>query len=757
MIISHAGASAVRRNLIGLRLTLEPGVFSLTGRATNLTRTSTQHRALSLAPATFTLTGRSTAIPGAGVAPVAGTKLADEHQQFLVAAPTRVRFGTSTNYVEKDVVHGGTASIDFFGGVDPAPQQIKEAISMGAAPITIVDPGVDGSPMPLGDAITDTNGIIIDANYRAIAAVMGEADGFTYLKGQPSDDVVNFTAFESVHTKFTPSQQPLADQSPDGLRTTWEKGGPAIDESGNYYSNAANAIFETNIVGNPGVNNFQQTAGGNNTMTTAPQISWIDTAGAIDGNMRSWFIPENVDVFHPIAMACAYGRPGWNMQRMIAFQSGVIANARSMNNAHNGCFDQLRAGLVPTSICVTNASEFALVACWDTIAVKGVIAFVALAGMPNGYTLNGPDNLDNYWGDWKQMYPGLQNLGNWAFAKVVGYLDLPSDMKAPTEIFATTGVSPWDTGYGGLTPQRETLNLDNAPDRALFQTGGTHNRGIAKTGMAVVISKSERKACFIDLKPLFAYYFKMYFGTPEDYLLTKNPAKTAGAWPFTFTEEPEQIPTIVKSLSFANPPTCVRTTLWSPYAALNETTYAWITTEEGTIHAVELGDYLKPAATPSPDDIDFTNFKIRVGENPVNMSYLRREMNSSGAEQFGQKVYVVSRGTRKVQLVNLYTGQIEKEIQDSRIIDPVWVDDNEANGSTAVVMTIADYTGQKVHNIQDDVVVLNAQLVECQLPGALTDPKCMPRDGAGNHAEFEYSGGLACVGPVRAVLGSNVP
>ncbi|MGJ7497179.1 hypothetical protein ACSFA8_19120 [Variovorax sp. RT4R15] len=648
----------------------------------------------------------------------------------------------------KMILSGGTASNDFFGG-DPAPMTPGKAVySLGPV---IPDPRVqvpDPTPMPKGDAITSIAGAVLSDRYKAMADKLHTAEGMAYLKGLPSTLASVPTYKESAHTRFTKAQQIPAGETD---RTTWEKGGPAVDDSGNYYSNTANAIFDADDANHPGVNNFQMTAGGNASFTTAPQISWIDAEGERDGNMRSaapWHGPLNPR--KPIAMSHAFGRPGWNMQSMVVFADGLIANARGMNNAQNAAADRLKSGLVPTDIYVTNSSEFALVTCWDKVNVKGVLAIVALAGMPNGYTRNGMENLDDYWGDWKQLYPGLQNLGNWAFAKVVGYLDLP-DMKAPTGVFASTGVHPYN-GYGGLEPQREKLNLDNAADRARFADGGTHERGIAKVGVAVVISKSERKAIFIDLKPLFAYYRKMYFGTEANYAKTKTKGNAAGQWPLTFIEAPEQIPIVLKTVTFSNPPTVVRMTLWSPYAAQGQKPRAWIATEEGTIHTYEMASW-----TPTAAQIVNTGFKVRTGANPVYLGYIRSTINVAGATEFSEKLLVVSRARRSVQWVNLYTGKIEREFQDSRVVDPVGVDDSEANGSFVPVMSIADYTGRAVHNVQYGVIEGNPQFGVCQPGTNMTNARCYPAAVSGRRADFEYSGKLAVPGKVRAVLGSNVP
>ena len=40
------------------------------------------------------------------------------------------------------------------------------------------------------------------------------------------------------------------------------------------------------------------------------------------------------------------------------------------------------------------------------------------------------------------IHPGFFNQGNYIFMKVLGYVDLPANMKAPTSIKVTTGMHP---------------------------------------------------------------------------------------------------------------------------------------------------------------------------------------------------------------------------------------------------------------------------------------------------------------------------
>src|SRR4029078_9741719 len=94
-----------------------------------------------------------------------------------------------------------------------------------------------------------------------------------------------------------------------------------------------------------------------------------------------------------------------------------------------------------------------------------------------------------------------------------------------------------------------------------FLSGGASYGRYAKGGVAVVISKSEQKVAFIDLKPLFTYVNSVYFGGDQ---ATFN-ARTASLGQadnqrrYTFTQQPSQVPTVVKTVSLTQRPTAVKT------------------------------------------------------------------------------------------------------------------------------------------------------------------------------------------------------
>ncbi|OUL97927.1 hypothetical protein A8M77_34420 [Variovorax sp. JS1663] len=132
--------------------------------------------------------------------------------------------------------------------------------------------------------------------------------------------------------------------------------------------------------------------------------------------------------------------------------------------------------------------------------------------------------------------------------KLLGYVDLPG-MNAPTEIAVTTGFDQFQTalpGSGEFMGQSNSPLTDGAK-RASFSGSGANANRYAKAGVAVVISKSEKKAAFIDLKPLFTYVNGVYFGSgPTEFT---NLGQADNQWPYTFANKPQQTPTVISTVT----------------------------------------------------------------------------------------------------------------------------------------------------------------------------------------------------------------
>jgi hypothetical protein len=611
----------------------------------------------------------------------------------------------------------------------------------------------DGSTVPTGTststitAPTSTTPTSLDkSTYVSLASNWGTTSGIAFRYGAAStvSDSGLPTAYDrGVGTAFTTgpgSQEPNVGLG--GYAGSWQVGGPATTSAGDYFQNMANVAFVADDPSqSPGVSVFQQIAVSRNVFSQLPQISRIYEDGIKDPNIRAL----NLGAVRPTAMGRCAGRPGWCVNSIVAFQDGTISNARGSNTALNQASLKLDANMVPTAVAVSNSAEFAMVTVWDTVNQRGRVAVIALTGLCNGCTLSNPAN-EQYWGEWKEPEPGLANLGNIAYMKLLGYVELP-DMSAPTEIAISTGWNPWD---GRTAEERDTLPLSVEANRAKFKDGAVYQDAYAKTGVAVVISKTDRKAAFIDLRPLFQYYKKMYFGTTSDYNSTKNVGNAASQWPFPFSAVSEQVPKVVKVVNFDRPPTAVKLQLWGSNPR------AWIATEEGSLRIFSLGNYMATAGGGTADQIQQTG-SVAVGANPTSISYYRAEVNTTN-NMINTRLLVSSRAERKIRWIDLASNGsggtvLSQTLQDKNLKDPIAIDDNESHGSEVSVVTVADFA-KGVTNFRYSPLVMHASYTACQPPGCAT--------GSGNTG-FEFAGpltqvgGAALPGKAFAVSGANVP
>ncbi|RYF35256.1 MAG: hypothetical protein EOO21_04130, partial [Comamonadaceae bacterium] len=419
-----------------------------------------------------------------------------------------------------------------------------------------------------------------DSAYTAMAAQFSKAAGITYRYGP---DAAAYGAGGG-----TQLYGPRANNNFSEYPYTWQIGA-RTGNAGSYSTNQANLIYQADNPGtNVGVTDFQVSGFMYNTFAQLPQLSWTQAilpGGGLDSVNVMAYKASGTASGDPIAIARCAGRPGFCAQGLVAFQNGVIGTVGS-NTASNDTTVKLPANKVPTAIAMTNDSEFALVTVWDTAAMKGQVAVIALAGLCDGCsTTNGnPRPWYLWWHEWMGVYPGLANMGNITFMKILGYVDLPAGMAAPTEIAVTTGLDQFRTMLVGGDFMGYANPLTNQANRQNFLNGSFSDK-YAKGGMAVVISKSEKKAAFIDLKPLFAHVNNVYFGGDIGTFNSRMASlgQGDGQWPYTFANQPQQTPTVAKVITLADKPTAVKTTI------LGNTQRAWIATQDGTLRTYSLG------------------------------------------------------------------------------------------------------------------------------------------------------------------------
>lgn len=649
----------------------------------------------------------------------------------------------------------------------------------------MVTPPVTTPTLIAGD-IVDTSGAVVASAYKAMALNMGTDAGIVYRYGAPSTASKTSTTYLgpranksyqtlSVQRKEVQSDGVVGERScgATGWCGEYQIGDRLTGNPLDYSSSILNVGYLPDATPPAGfiekkyygVASLQQISVAHNTIAWKPEPSWTTYDGAaFDGGSND---ENTVRIFggkpgstvgtatpdqKPVASARGYGRGGWVNNTLAVFANGWITSSGS-NTSHNMLKMKLPDGKTPTAIAISNSGEFALVTVWDTAAVKGQIAVIALADGCAWCETQPEAQWDSNWGSSRQAYAGFPGLGNYVSAKLVGFVDLPDTVKAPTEITVSTGVG--DREYQKVQRYFDD-HIQTEAARARYWSGDLVD-AIAKTGMAVVISKSEKRAVFVDLKPLFQYYRSQYTNQNQTAwnAMIANRGTADTQWPYSFSVAPTQKPTIIKVVDLPAKPTAVRMALEGPSRVM-------IATEEGKMRVFDLGSsYLNKSGTAvgSPSDI-VEKFSIDVGKNPTSIKHVKEHGWAGSTKLFGtanviqRHYWVLSREERKASIVQfdaaLNSASIFKTLQDSRMDDPISVEDTDNHGTESYVLSVADYSGKKVHNYAYGPIVMwthNAGTAPCPQPNG-----CQLQGGQA----FEYAGSFSLPGKPFHLSGSNI-
>lgn len=634
--------------------------------------------------------------------------------------------------------------------------------------------GALAAPPAPTDALADP------AAYRAMAARMGTDAGIAFRYGLPSAAPVTGTTYpgprpsRSYRTLSIQRGEVQADGlkgdrgcGAEGWCGEYQIGERLTGAAGDYASSIANVAYlpDPAPAGRQkayGLASLQVNGIAHNVVSWKPEVSWTTYTGADSG-----WNDENTKRFsgdqdgspigtvpmdqRPVAAARGYGRGGWVNNTLTVFANGWILSAGS-NTSHNFVKLRLPAGKTPTALAITNSGEFALVAVWDTAALRGQVAVIALTDGCQGCETLPAARWEANWGSHRDRYPALPGLGNYLGAKLLGFVDLPAGMKAPTEISATTGKP--DADYQRVR-NFFTEHIQTAAQRRRYLDGDLAD-AIARTGMAVAISKSERKAAFIDLGPLLRFYRTQYFaGTPAEFdALLRRRGDGPAQFPPVFEQAPAQQPVVVKVVDLPQPPTAVKLSLQAPHRA-------YIATQEGLLRVFTLGDrYLDPRgiARGAPEDIR-ERFTVEVGANPTSIAYLKEKATHGRSALYGDRqpedhLWVLSRAERKATLLQFDAARTAARpfltLQDSRMGDAIAIEDVDNHGTESYLLTVADYSGRTVRNYAYGPVVMwtyEPATAACPRPAGCALQQGQP---------FEYAGGYTLPGRPFAISGSNI-
>lgn len=414
------------------------------------------------------------------------------------------------------------------------------------------------------------------------------------------------------------------------------------------------------------------------------------------------------------AIATARGQVQSSITGFLAFQNGVIAAAGTGNDGYNGIGNaiepqlQLPAGKVPTALALTAMNEFLFVTVWDTAARKGQLGVIAV-GPDDPANIGPSSNGRHAWG--VQSWPVIRGL------KLLGFVDLPMVAPNTLSVALSTGTqkfrgfNTWRSPELATDEGRKDWHDRGDLDYDQFLPSETHWKLLAGAGYAVVGSRAENKVAIVDLRPLLNFYRKMYLTNQANWDATADDKQGSGdtQWPYTFTASPEQKPVVLGTLNIPQP-----TAVFARQKRIGSNTRSGVVVHErwneagkrltiaamdGTIRQYDVTSLVNPALTPKMPTSPIAEWK--TGANPTQVT------SPIAGDLLSDDIFVVSRGTRKI-FVSDYKGQSLATLEDSRLVDPVFVtiginlsgyfDSGPETATNARVITVLDYNGKTVHD-----------------------------------------------------------
>ncbi|QYM78152.1 carbohydrate-binding protein [Horticoccus luteus] len=642
-----------------------------------------------------------------------------------------------TQSVSITLKSGATNTIRFESNGQDFPNVDEIVLGGGGASTPTIDPiqPPDGEVVTIDDSllsIFNSNGTISAVKYAAAALLWDVTTASSRLGPTFAD--LNPRASDDRPTLFKPTTK-SADSSYCARIGKYEVGSPG--SWSNYWSTSGQVGYVPDSPAtNPGLDRIQTFAFYNHAYALSPRLDPMATRASPDPQtlIPSYAAMNGERPTQPIAMVRNYGL--LSNEALVLYRDGLLASAgtqtsRSMGeqNFPSVLFPENK---IPTSIAVTTLNEFALVTVWDTTAMKGQLAVIALEG--------------KYLAHHTWPYMGFPNQGSWSDFKLLGYIDLP--MAAPSSVSAASNgwwESPGTTGGKTLAQ----IDLTNDSNRKLLWDGNWQGV-IATKGYAVVASKQEGKVCFVDLTPLFAYMKTSYLSSVSTFKATlASRGSGSTQFPKTFSALPSIKPTVVYTTTVAKPTAVlagVKLNRWT-----QDRHKAYVASEDGTITVFDTSSLRKRWDYEKLGPLEKMG-TFKVGRNPVSMAFMRFNesglplvpTNSDGTvatDPLNGMFYVACRGERDVEGVVSFGGKgsVFRRIRDKRMGDPVAVSVTDR----ANIVTVADFNGKKILSFR---------------VGKLTDASTGKVYGPGSSGtdKFEFAGELALPGHPFLVGSSNV-
>ena len=488
--------------------------------------------------------------------------------------------------------------------------------------------------------------------------------------------------YEFYHKQKTDPPAPTLYLPPDKeviKGRSYQIGGPYTKEAGDYSSTQGQILYVPDQgLGVDRVNILQED---HNMVCQKPEIPWHGGFRP-EPSATKWQQAAGGNPGSPIGMA--RGMAQWSNCGVIVFSSGFVGAAGTVTASGTYPSLKLPPEKIPLAMTVSSRNEFAFVAVHDTQLKRGQLAVIALSSDGQG---------GKFVHEWPTPHPGLTSVGYLTGMKLLGYVDLPG-MAAPSAVCAvgnsTVNRMNGPDGNAGLLRSYDLARQDH---RDVFLKG-TNAHYTSSAGFAVVISRYENKAIFIDLEPLFKTAREMYFTSEENYKNTLNQGPAPDQWPYTFEKEPGWAPKAIKTLDVKEPTAVIGS------LAGGEKARALIASLDGTIGIYQVGGLAtdKPA---TPEQINRVG-EFKVGRNPVCLNYQKGSSDTFLA---------VSRGDREIAWFKVKgdSGEVTRRLRDSRMLDPVFVEQSDTHGIETNLITVADFKGRKIINYRCSELVFATQ------------------------------------------------
>lgn len=613
-------------------------------------------------------------------------------------------------------------------GVTGAPTNLKTGSEEGSEPNRV--PNRDPAGIFDGQGNFDSNAYVNAAKAYGATAMIAERFGSSWSAFHQNIAAPTWSQVPSI--KYVP----VAPFNP--YDTFYYSRGVPCTTPDDYSSDYAQVAYVSSAVVSdsvPGVDGIETIEKDHCVWAGQPQPYWAVSGGHPTVTLQPSIVKQ-YDAYgmpqQPVEVTRAYGASEWAACSYMVFQTGQVACGEGGNTGEDFYyFKPFPANFVPTAASVTNNGEFLLVTGWNTNTLQGQLAVVAIgSSKPAGA-------FWNY--EWTETYPGFRSYSLPVFNKLLGIINLP-EMAAPTAVEA---VGNWVYHPGAFLPGSRVpgqFPLSQEANWQCFVNGSC--QGMYDTrGFALVASRYERKVLLIDLTPLFKTISDGMFDSWSTFRANvANTGSGPGQWPPTFAERPSETPTVVKTMAFGTEVTAIS-------ASLYPDNRAFIATQNGLLHVWDV-DGLQTGTGTGAEAREV--HVLKVGSNITRIAHMKHWLPTDVVNGLVRYQYIaLSRGDKSITWIDMSSGAptIMRVLSDSRLVDPISVEDNNNHLTESNLIDVADYGDQNVKGYRYGPVIFFG----------VTNPPPVFGMGPGGQDPFEYEGAYATPTGPFSISSENVP